>query len=74
MFKVIETARKVIGASIPVVNRPRRPGDPPVLVASSELAKSELGWEAEYRELDAIIDSSWRWQKEHPDGYRSKKN
>ncbi|HEX76464.1 MAG TPA: UDP-glucose 4-epimerase GalE [Dehalococcoidia bacterium] len=70
VFEVIETARKVTGISIPVVNRPRRPGDPPVLVASSELAKSELGWEPEYRELETIIDSAWRWQKEHTHGYR----
>jgi len=73
VLEVIETATRVTGASIPVVNHPRRPGDPPVLVASSDLAKSEIAWEPEHPELEAIIDSAWRWQKEHPYGYRTKK-
>ncbi len=70
VLEVIETAEKVTGKKIPVVNHPRRPGDPPVLVASSELARSELGWQPEYTELEAIIGSAWRWQQKHPDGYR----
>jgi len=74
VLEVIETARKVTGASIPVVSHPRRPGDPAVLVASSELAKSELGWEPEKRSLDVIIENAWKWQKEHPHGYGSKRN
>ena len=66
----ISTARKVTGARIPTVVHSRRQGDPAVLVASSELAKSELGWEPTYPELETIIESAWHWQKQHPYGYR----
>lgn len=69
VIEVIETARKVINAQIPVVIHPRRGGDPPILVASSDLAKLELGWQPEYSELESIIESAWRWQKTHPHGY-----
>jgi UDP-glucose 4-epimerase len=74
VLEVIETARKVTGASIPVVSHPRRPGDPAVLVASSERAKSELGWEPEKISLEVIIESAWKWQKEHPYGYGGNKS
>jgi UDP-glucose 4-epimerase len=74
MLEVIETAREITGASITVANHPRRPGDPAVLVASSELAKSELGWEPKKRSLEVIIENAWKWQKEHPHGYESKRN
>lgn len=70
VIEAIETARKVTGAQIPTVAHSRRQGDPTVLVASSELAKSELGWEPTYPELEAIIESAWHWQKQHPYGYR----
>ncbi len=73
VLEVIETARKVTGASIPAIDHPRRPGDPPVLVASSELAKLELVWEPEYRELEAIIESAWKWQENYPHGYCGRK-
>lgn len=72
VLEVIETARKVTGAAIPVVSHPRRPGDPAVVVANSERAKSELGWEPEKMSLEVIIESAWRWQKDHPYGYREK--
>jgi len=71
VIEVIETARKVTGAKIPVVDHPRRPGDPPILVANSDLARKELKWQPEYPELEAIIESAWEWHKEHPNGYRS---
>ncbi len=70
VIQVIETARKVTGAEIPTVVRPRRPGDPAVLVASSGLASSELGWQPEYPDLESIIDGAWQWQRRHPHGYR----
>ena len=69
VIEVIETTRKVTGVQIPVVIRPRRPGDPAVLIASPELAKSELGWQPESPGLESIIESAWRWQKKHPHGY-----
>ena len=58
---VIESARRVTGHPIPVVEEPRRPGDPAVLIASSEKIGKELGWKPEYTELDAIVKSAWEW-------------
>ncbi|GAG29235.1 unnamed protein product, partial [marine sediment metagenome] len=69
VIEVVEMARKVTGVDIPAETCPRRPGDPAVLVASSDLAREELGWKPEYEELESIIRSSWRWMREHPDGY-----
>ena len=67
--EVIETAREVTGHAIPAVETPRRPGDSPRLVASSERIRQELGWEPEIPELKTIIASAWEWHKEHPRGY-----
>lgn len=72
VFEVISAVRKITNADIPTVVQPRRPGDPPVLIASSQLAKSQLGWRPEYPTLESIAESAWQWQKEHPDGYSSK--
>lgn len=72
VMEVIETARRVTGAAIPVEVYPRRPGDPPALVASSELARVDMGWQPQYPELESIIDSAWQWQKEHPQGYEDR--
>ena len=70
VFEVIETARRVTGARIPVAIYPRRPGDPAVLIANSDLARSELGWQPEFSELESIIESAWQWQRKLPQGYR----
>jgi UDP-glucose 4-epimerase len=67
--QVIEAARSVTGHPIPIEVHPRRPGDPPALVASSELARAELGWRPRFEELDAIVESAWRWRRAHPNGY-----
>jgi UDP-glucose 4-epimerase len=61
--EVVESARRVTGHPIPVVEEPRRPGDPAVLVASSEKIESELGWRPEFTDLDGIISSAWEWHK-----------
>jgi UDP-glucose 4-epimerase len=61
--EVIESARRVTGHPIPVEECPRRPGDPAVLIASSEKIGAELGWKPEYSSLDEIIDSAWKWQQ-----------
>ena len=64
--EVIEAARRVTGHAIPVEQHPRRPGDPAVLVASSEKAQRELGWHPEHPTLDDIVSSAWTWhQKLH---------
>ena len=59
VWQVIEIAREVTGKDIPVKVGPRRPGDPAVLVASSDLIKKELGWSPRYQELRVIIESAW---------------
>jgi UDP-glucose 4-epimerase len=63
--EVIEAARTVTGCAIAVKEAPRRPGDPAVLVASSEKIRKELGWSPQYPELDTIIRSAWEWSKKH---------
>lgn len=67
--EVVEVCRRVTGKDIPVVERPRRPGDPPRLIAASALIKKELGWEPRFQSLDAIIESAWAWHQRHPHGY-----
>lgn len=61
--EVIESARRVTGHTVPVVEEPRRLGDPAALVASSEKIAAELGWKPEFAELDAIIASAWEWHQ-----------
>lgn len=67
--EVIKTCEKVSGKSIPAVEKPRRPGDPPRLVAGAEKAFSELGWKPRYPKLEDIVGSAWEWHKAHPKGY-----
>ena len=68
--EVIETARKITGRKIDIVEKPRRPGDPPRLIASSEKIKGELGWNPQFQSLDAIIESAWKWHQKFPRGYK----
>lgn len=67
--EVIETARKVTDHPIPAVVAPRRGGDPAKLIASSEKAKSVLGWKPEHADLEEIIATAWKWHKNHPNGF-----
>jgi UDP-glucose 4-epimerase len=67
--EVIEACRRVSGREIPVVEKPRRPGDPPRLIASSEKIKQELGWSPKFQQLDAIVQSAWDWHQKFPNGY-----
>jgi UDP-glucose 4-epimerase len=69
VFEVINTAEKVTGTKIPLKVCPRRPGDPAILIASSQRATEELGWKPEYSELERIVDSAWKWLMKHPNGY-----
>jgi len=66
--EVIETARAVTGRRIEVREGPRRAGDPPRLVASTEKAREGLGWTPE-RSLEDMIRDAWAWHQAHPDGY-----
>jgi len=67
--QVIETARRVTGHSLPAEEAPRRPGDPPRLVANSDKIRRELGWTPEHPSLEDIIASAWEWHRAHPIGY-----
>jgi UDP-glucose 4-epimerase len=68
--EVIAACRKITGKKIDAVEKPRRPGDPPRLIASSEKIKRELGWQPQFQLLDAIIESAWKWHHKFPHGYR----
>ena len=70
--EVIEVAREVTGHPIPAVVGPRRPGDPAVLVASSDRIRAELGWAPRYPDLRAIVQSAWDWHRAHPHGYEDR--
>src|SRR5256884_1200608 len=65
----IEAAKSITGRKIDIIEKPRRPGDPPRLIASSEKIKRELGWQPQFQSLDAIIESAWRWHRKFPQGY-----
>ncbi len=67
--EVIDVAREVTGHPIPVEITARRPGDPAVLIASSDKIRRELGWQPQHSDLRSIIESAWRWHQSHPKGY-----
>ena len=67
--EVIETCRAVTGHPIPADVAPRRPGDPPILVASSRKADDELAWRRQYPDLKTIVAHAWNWHRSHPNGY-----
>ena len=69
VFEVIEAARRVTGLEIPVVEGPRREGDPPMLVAASGEIRDFLGWKPKRPELDAMIADAWAFASSHPSGY-----
>ena len=68
--EVVEAARRVTGRAVPTVERPRRPGDPPELVAAVGRAATLLGWRPSHSSLEEILSSAWRWHQAHPQGYR----
>ncbi|MEH2274075.1 MAG: UDP-glucose 4-epimerase GalE [Nostoc sp.] len=64
--EVIAAAEQVTGLSIPVEERDRRPGDPPILIGTSEKARTILGWQPQYTSIQDIVAHSWQWhQKRH---------
>ena len=73
VLEIVETAKQVTGVDFPVKAGPRRPGDPAVLIASSEKAKKELGWNPCYSDPQTILATAWRWHQAHPQGYHTKK-
>jgi UDP-glucose 4-epimerase len=69
VLEVIRTVESVIGQPIPSVPRPRRLGDPAVLVASAAKLRQQLGWEPEQSSLESIVASAWEWRLRFPRGY-----
>jgi len=67
--EVIDACAKVSGKQIPVVAKPRRPGDPPRLIASADKARRELGWVPRFPKLIDIVATAWDWHRRNPDGY-----
>ncbi|AFZ52961.1 UDP-glucose 4-epimerase GalE [Cyanobacterium aponinum] len=61
--EVIKAAKKVTGKDFTVKNAPRRPGDPPILVGSSEKAKKILNWQPQYPDIETIISHAWQWHQ-----------
>ncbi len=67
--QVIQVCEQITGMKIPALIKPRRPGDPPKLVAAADKAVRELGWKPAFPKLEAIVASAWRWHQAHPHGY-----
>jgi UDP-glucose 4-epimerase len=70
ILEVIELARKITGHPIPTEFGARRPGDPAILIASSDTIRQELGWQPNHSDLETIIGDAWRWFQAHPSGYK----
>ena len=68
--QVVDAAGRVTGKTLKTSEQPRRPGDPPALVAAVDRAASVLGWRATRSSLAEILESAWRWHRAHPQGYR----
>jgi UDP-glucose 4-epimerase len=67
--QVLQTCEQVTGKRIQAVEKPRRPGDPPKLVAAADKARRELNWKPKLPKLDLIVSSAWEWHRAHPHGY-----
>ena len=68
VLEVVDAASRVTRQQIPVRSQPRRSGDPAMLVASSGRALDELGWKPRFAELESMIESAWRWMRNHGNG------
>jgi len=67
--EVIAACGKITGRNVATIEKPRRPGDPPRLIASSGKIKNELGWQPQFQSLEAIVESAWKWHEKFPRGY-----
>lgn len=67
--EVIHAVESVTGLKIAVIETDRREGDPAVLYADSSKAQQELGWDIKYNDINAIVETAWRWHKAHPNGF-----
>lgn len=71
VLQVVEACREVTGQEIPVEFGPRRAGDPAELIADATKAREKLGWQAEFTDIRSIVETAWRWHRDHPHGYDS---
>ena len=69
MREIINAVESVTGLQVPVIEDARRAGDPAALYADSTKAQQELGWEIQYPDVTAIIETAWRWHQANPEGY-----
>jgi len=69
VLEVIESAERVTGRRVPYIVAPRRAGDPAVLVGSPARIEAELGWRPSRSTIDTVVETAWRWHREHPEGY-----
>ena len=69
--EVINACRKVSDREIREVAGPRRPGDPPRLIADATQAREILGWEPTYTSIESIVETAWKWHRLHPQGFAS---
>jgi UDP-glucose 4-epimerase len=67
--EVIRMCEKLTGKTIKTIEKPRRAGDPPRLVAAADKAKKELGWQPKFPKLEQIVSTAWNWHQTHPSGY-----
>lgn len=71
--EVIRAVEKVVGKPVQVIEKPRRPGDPPALYADSTKAQRELGWQIKFPDIESIVATAWKWHQSHPRGYDDRK-
>lgn len=67
--EVIAACREITGKEIPAVEKPRRAGDPPRLIAASDKVKAGLGWQPKFQDIRPIVESAWKWHVKNPRGY-----
>lgn len=67
--EIVAACREVTGHEIPTEIAPRRPGDPPALVANPSLARKILDWKPKYLDVRETIETAWRWHQAHPQGF-----
>ena len=67
--EVIRAVEQITGRPVQVVEKPRRPGDPPALFADSSKARRELGWNPKFTDIASIVATAWKWHSAHPRGY-----
>ena len=67
--QVIDAVQRVTGRKVPWTLAPRRPGDPAVLYAAAQKAKTELRWTPQFPEIESIVGTAWAWHQRHPNGY-----